>query len=106
MSRKSRLLLFYYLTLAFVCALTIVGPAVGGSIGNLQMTTPGSTVGCKQVDFGTLVGANVSTDSPNFGRQVGSFQYSAALINSAPDTAKLVLDGFGNPGSAFDIDFQ
>jgi hypothetical protein len=105
MSRRTRLLLYYYLTLAFACAITMVGPVFGGLIDKLGLTAPGAPIGCKFVDFGSLVGANVNDGGD--GRTVGTFDYAAGLINSAPDTVKLVLDGGpGETGSAVDIDFS
>lgn len=90
---KPALIGLYFVTLVCVCGITLVGPAVGGSITNLGFgTLPNDYLACKTVSLGSLTGTNVVVQ--NVGVSAPSnFEYGIGLWTDDNSLVKLLFDG-------------
>ena len=98
-TKKSLLVCLYILVLCVMFGVTLVGPAIGNQINNLQITsTPVESlqVACKptkSVNWGSLSGGTeVSTDSAG-GYEVSLFDYDFGLYTDNSGLVKAIFDG-------------
>ena len=111
---KAVLVCLYFVTLACVCGITIVGPAAGGSITNLALCAPNTSSGNVDISLAALSGgtrivySNVQRPSPLWNWAVGMWTDDTGLVKllanvAASDAGELTIPfsfeaaGFADP---------
>ena len=102
---KAALVGLYFATLVCVCGITIVGPAIGGSITNISLTPPDTSVGCdKNLDLSSLPAGN-SILYANLG--MSNWVYAVALWTDGNSLVKLLVNGESiNAGADVTVPFS